>query len=33
MHPMLSPAVNLDAMAAMDAALRSCENGKMEIVP
>lgn len=30
MHPMLSPALNLDAMAAMDAALRSCETGKME---
>ena len=29
-HPMLSPALNLDAMAAMDAALRSAKSGKME---
>ena len=29
-HPMLSPALNLDAMAAMDAALRSAQSGKME---
>ncbi len=32
MHPLLSPWLNLDAMAAMDAALRSCESGKMEVV-
>ena len=31
-HPMLSPALNLDAMAAMDAAIRSIESGKMEVV-
>ena len=31
-HPMLSPDINLDAMAAMDAALRSIESGKLEVV-
>ena len=33
MHPMLSPEINMDAMAACEAALRSCESGKLEIVP
>ena len=32
MHQMLSPEMNLDAMAAMDAALRSAVSGKKEIV-
>lgn len=32
MHPILSPEINLDAMAAADAAFRSCDSGKLEIV-